>query len=165
MKIQQTHINELNSIWIIKNRCVNYLLTQNIKTWDESYPSYSVFEIDQQASNLYTIIDDDIVIGSVCVNQEMSDEYFNIKWSDENFLVIHRLMIDPGMQGKGYAKTAMQLLEKLIIKKGISSIRLAVYENNVNANLLYKKLGFRLKGKCMMRNGLSLMYEKIVNVN
>lgn len=160
MKIKQTDISELKIIWSIKNRCVDHLLSQNIRTWDETYPSFSVFEVDQQLGNLFSIIDNNFLIGSVCINQEMTDEYFNINWSDESFIVIHRLMIDPKMQGKGFAKEAMLQLEKLIEDKGISSIRLAVYKKNKDAHILYEKLGFKLKGECTLSQGSSLMYEK-----
>lgn len=162
MKIQKTEINELDSIWEIKNLCVDYLSSQNIKTWDESYPSISVFEHAQKSGNLYSIFISNELIGSVCADQVMSDEYFDINWSDDNFLVIHRLMIDPKMQGKGFAKEAMIQLEKLLANNGVTSLRLAVYETNIGANALYKKLGYTLRGKVMLKNGLSFMYEKSI---
>ena len=160
MKIQLTNSNELKAIWAIKNRCVDCLRSQNIITWDEQYPSFSVFETDQRKGNLYSIFEKNNIIGCIAVNKEMAAEYCEVNWSDVNFLVIRRLMIDPDHQGKGYAKQAIYQIEKLLADRGVTSLRLAVYEINKSANVLYQKSGYNLKGKVMLKNGMSFMYEK-----
>ncbi len=162
MQIEITKNRELKSIWAIKNRCVDFLLSQNINTWDESYPSYSIFESDQQSGNLYSIYNRNQLIGAVSLNQEMSYEYEAMNWTNNDFLVIHRLMIDPKLQGRGYGKEAMILIEKLIAIKEVSSIRLAVCRCNKGPKSLYEKLGYTLKGEILLKNGLSFMYEKIL---
>lgn len=64
-------------------------------------------------------------------------------------LLLVALCVNYSQQGKGYAKKGLQFLKFFVSEHfdDINEVVLAVNENNINAQILYKKLGFKDTGK------------------
>lgn len=58
-------------------------------------------------------------------------------------LYIDNLFVHPEFRSRGIGTTLIQSVESLFKKKGANKMRLYVAEQNINAEKLYKKLGFK----------------------
>lgn len=73
---------------------------------------------------------------------------------------LDRLLIDEHFQSKGYGKNAiLKLLKMLKDKYKRKEVYLSVYDNNVNAIKLYKKIGFKFNGKLDINGEKIMTYE------
>lgn len=78
---------------------------------------------------------------------------------DDGNYWIYRLMIDARFQGKGYGRTALvQILKMLGEQSGCSCVVLGVKPGNVSARDLYESVGFRATGD-IIDDEIVLKYE------
>ena len=75
-------------------------------------------------------------------------------------MVIHRLCVSPHMQGQGVGTRMMQMIERMLCKQGIQSIRLDAFSKNPYSLKLYQKLGYSTVGEALWRKGLFYLMEK-----
>ena len=74
--------------------------------------------------------------------------------------MLHRLCVNPELQGRGLARQAMARMEKNALDKGFDSVRLDVFSQNLHAQRLYEKLGYRRTGEVRFRKGIFHLLEK-----
>lgn len=87
--------------------------------------------------------------------------YIDGKWlSSGPFVVVHRLAVADGMKGKGLATLFMQNVEKMSLKKGVTSFRVDTNFDNVSMQKVLEKLGFTYCGEITFQKGRRLAYEK-----
>lgn len=60
--------------------------------------------------------------------------------------MIHRLVVDPKYQGKGYARRLMDFAEKFAKENNYSSIRLDAYSQNKRVIDFYEKRQYFIRG-------------------
>lgn len=65
---------------------------------------------------------------------------------------IYNIQIAPVFRGRGYAKAALELIEKIAVAKAISKIDLHVFGFNVGAQALYRSLGYGITGMNMVKS-------------
>ena len=96
------------------------------------------------------------------VNREYDPEYELGAWdhTEGDFCVLHRLCVNPAMQGRGLARQAMARMEKNALEQGFDSVRLDVFSQNLHAQRLYEKLGYRRTGEVRFRKGIFYLMEK-----
>ena len=68
-------------------------------------------------------------------------------WLDEDKAQIYSMYILEAFRNKGVAYTSLQLMEKILIEKGVGQWTLEVRESNIAAISLYKKIGFKTISK------------------
>ena len=88
------------------------------------------------------------IIGAINISEEQEPEYETINWEFDNskVLVIHRLVIDPKYQGKGYARKLMDFAEKFGKGNNYSSIRLDAFSQNKRVIEFYEKRKYFIRG-------------------
>lgn len=88
---------------------------------------------DEKTENnfLYSILNDNHVIGMIWLAQTGSEEGF-----------IYEISIDDQFQGRGFGKEAMKRLEEVARNLGMKKIGLHVFGHNQRAIGLYEKLGY-----------------------
>lgn len=160
MIIRRSIDEDLPVIEDIAGNCIASMRARNLDFWDENYPNRTIFQDDITGGFLFSIIRDGRIIGSLGITDVLVPEYSDVPWEHNRFLIIRRLMIDPAHQRHGHAEQAMILAEAEIFRRGVASVRLAVYAENKAANHLYKKLGYHVRGTVMLAKGPSLLYEK-----
>jgi len=152
---------------------LNYLFKEVIKDlnnvkkidmlWNNTYP-FCKFEDDISNNAMYVIENCNKIIGSFVLSEYDAPEYKDIEWLSNNkkFFYINRLVILPLEQGKGYAKQAMEFIEKYAMNNNYETIRLTVYKDNKYAIGLYEKLEFvRVKkGYWQLEDKIFIGYEK-----
>lgn len=96
------------------------------------------------------------------VNREYEPEYELGAWehTEGDFCVLHRLCVNPEMQGRGLARQAMARMEQNARDQGFDSVRLDVFSQNLHAQRLYERLGYRRTGEVRFRKGIFYLMEK-----
>lgn len=136
-------LDQINGIYL---KCRENLFAKRILQWDEQYPNKDYFGECIQYGVLYVLMDGAEMAGHVVLNEWESEEWNAIAWEGSKPLIIHSLMINPQIQGKGLGTEFVKLCEKLAIKEGYKSIRLDAFSGNEKALHLYEKLGYQKRG-------------------
>lgn len=146
--IRTANIQDLDELYFIYKKAKLHLDDQGIFQWNDSYPNRSVIEKDIRDNSLFVLENESEITGAVCLNQEQDSQYKQISWHhhDLPILVIHRLVVSPHLQGKGYAQILMRFAEDYATQMKAKSIRLDAYGENSRLQAFYQKRGFQKRG-------------------
>jgi RimJ/RimL family protein N-acetyltransferase len=136
-------LEEINDIYL---QCRERLFENGILQWDDQYPNKDYFRGCIENGDLFVLMENRELIGHVVLNEWESEEWKIISWEESKPLVIHSLMINPLLQGKGIGTDFVKLCEEFAIVKGYKSIRLDAFSGNEKAIHLYHKLGYKKRG-------------------
>jgi len=64
---------------------------------------------------------------------------------------VYNIRIKPEFRGRGYAKAALDLIEKFAVSKGLFSLALHVFSFNTGAQALYRSIGYGISGMNMFK--------------
>jgi predicted amidohydrolase/GNAT superfamily N-acetyltransferase len=147
-KIEKGQLFDLEKLFQIYINGKIDLENNGIYQWTDNYPTISIIENDLKKDVLYTLKSNEKIIGAINISEEQEAEYELIKWEFDNskVLVIHRLVIDPKHQKKGYAQKLMDFAENFAKENNYSSIRLDAYSQNVRVIEFYKKRNYFIRG-------------------
>lgn len=148
MEIERYQFNQadnsmLDEIYGIYLRTRATLFENGILQWDNLYPSREYFQECIHEGTMYVLIEDNIILGHVVLNESQTEEWRNIPWEGSHPIVIHSLMIDPEIQGKGLGSDFVRTCECFSKERGYSSVRLDAFSENEKALHLYSKLGYQ----------------------
>jgi ribosomal protein S18 acetylase RimI-like enzyme len=144
MKIRKAEISDLENIMLMYKSCVAGMIANGIDQWDESYPNTEVIMGDLIAQTYFVAIENNIIIAGINIDQNQDDNYLALDWEDksDSFLVVHRLGVKQELWNKKIGKYLMLFTEKLVLEKGLKSIRLDTYSGNPKAMEFYRRLGY-----------------------
>lgn len=148
LKIEKGTLLDLNELFQIYLNGKNELEKNRIYQWTDNYPTRSIIENDIKKSVLFALKNGREIIGAINISEEQEPEYETINWEFDNskVMVIHRLVIDPKYQRKGYAKKLMDFAENFANKNNYSSIRLDAYSQNKRVIDFYEKREYFVRG-------------------
>lgn len=148
LKIEKGTLSDLNELFQIYLNGKNELEKNGIYQWSNNYPTRSIIESDLKKGVLFVLRNHKKIIGAINISEEQEPEYETINWEFDNLkvLVIHRLVIDPKYQGKGYARKLMDFAEKFAKENNYSSIRLDAYTQNKRVINFYEKRKYFIRG-------------------
>jgi len=143
--IRRAKISEIPDILAICKACAAHMISNGIYQWNEHYPSAEAFEKDIERDELYVLELNEKVIGTVVISTRIDAEYVPVKWltSTTNSVYIHRLSIDPNLQGKGYAQQLMDFAENHARENDFDSVRLDTFSQNKRNQRFYEKRGYQ----------------------
>lgn len=162
MSLRLSNVEDLDGLMLITSRCIDHLNRQGIYQWDEIYPSRNDFNDDIVTQSLYSIVDDDLLLGCICINHTEYPGYEKADWHGSDFYVIHKMIIDPKNEGQGLGKSAMLYAEMMAGENRKDSIRLDCFKDNERANRFYQNLGYVIRGQTPFRKGRFNLYEKMI---
>ncbi|MFN0075566.1 MAG: GNAT family N-acetyltransferase [Prosthecobacter sp.] len=144
--------------------CVAGMRAAGIEQWDDVYPNAETIARDIEAGTLHVLCDGEMIIASITIDQTMDPLWQNLAWSadSEPAIAVHRLMVHPSQQGRGFARLLMQHAETVARQHDCRSIRLDTFLQNPAAMALYPRLGYRRTGTAMMRKGAFAGFEKLL---
>lgn len=144
--IRKAKINDLNRIDEIAVETIQNMMDSNIPQWDFNYPRKEHYHQDIIDDCLY-VFDEESVLGAICLKPENDPPYKDLdNWTDEESLVIHRVIVDPNVRRKGIAKTFFLFAEELAREMGYNSIKVDTHKENYKMNGFLTKLGYVEKG-------------------
>lgn len=162
MKIRKAELEDLNIIIDIFKNAINTMNDNDIHQWDEIYPTNTILEQDILKKQMYIGIKDNTVVSVLVINNEFDEQYKNGNWKydNESFAVVHRLCVNPVCQNQKIGNNTIILIEELLRKEGIQSIRLDAFSLNPYALKMYETLGYQKVGEANFRKGLFYLLEK-----
>jgi ribosomal protein S18 acetylase RimI-like enzyme len=144
MIIRKANKEDLENIMKMYKSCVTGMLENGIDQWDDTYPNTEIISEDLNVGTYYVSEMDGAIIGGVNIDKNQDDTYLALDWEDksDSFLVVHRLGVKEEFWNKKIGKDLMLFTEKLVIEKGLKSIRLDTYSGNPKAMEFYRRLGY-----------------------
>jgi len=166
MIIRKANKTDLENIMKMYKSCVTGMLENGIDQWDDSYPNTEIISEDLNVGTYYVAEIDGTIIGGVNIDKNQDDTYLALDWKDQSdsFLVVHRLGVKEEFWNKKIGKDLMLFTEKLVIEKGLKSIRLDTYSGNPKAMEFYRRLGYSELGTIDLKTDKDKYYcfEKII---
>ena len=144
MIIRKANKEDLENIMKMYKACITGMLENGIDQWDETYPNTEIISEDLNVGTYYVSEMDGTIIGGINIDKNQDDTYLALDWGDrfDSFLVVHRLGVKKEFWSKKIGKDLMLFTEKLVLERGLKSIRLDTYSGNPKAMEFYRRLGY-----------------------
>ncbi len=162
MRFRKAVPSDLEEIVAVFGRAVKTMEENHIFQWDEQYPDRGILQEDILAKQMYVGEQEKRICSVFVLNRECDPEYETGRWKRDtkDYLVLHRLCVDPLCQNQGLGKVTVEYAEKEAEKMGCREIRLDVFSCNPFALRLYQKSGYIKTGEVYFRKGLFYLMEK-----
>ena len=146
--IRRAKISEIPDILTITQACAKKMQDNGIFQWNEHYPSRQAFVKDIERNELFVIEENNIIQGTIVISTLMDEEYRPIQWLTPNgkSIYIHRLSVDPELQGKGLAQQMMDFAENYSRDNNFISVRLDTFSQNKRNQCFYEQRGYQKLG-------------------
>lgn len=159
-EIRRAGIHDLDALREMIGRVVESMLARGIAQWDQTYPAAALAS-DVEKNELHVVEMEGCVAGMIVLNEVQPAEYADAAWTlFGRVLVVHRLAIDPGRQGRKLATKLMDFAESEAARGEYDVIRLDTFTGNPLAIALYEGRGYRKTGMVSFRNRTFFCYEK-----
>lgn len=123
------------------------------------YPERDTALTALHRDDLFVIEEEGRIVGAGILNKTQVDVYSEGDWKyradPAEVMVMHTLVIDPEMQGRGYGRRFVQFYENYALENGCPYLRIDTNEINTTARILYRNMGYKEIGivSCVF-NGL-----------
>ncbi len=146
--IRRAKVSEIDQILKLTKACAAAMIKKGIFQWNEHYPSKEAFLRDIDREELYVLLKDEELIGTIVISTHMDEEYIPIKWLTPNDcnVYIHRVAVHPDHQGLGHAQGLMDFAEQQAKEQGFTSIRLDTFSQNERNQRFYEQRGYQRLG-------------------
>jgi len=156
--------DDLDPIMGIVHACIDRMRADAIDQWDEVYPNRTSFEQDLTEGTLWVAREGETCRGVMVLNERQDAEYNTVPWRYRHgpILVVHRLAVDPAVQGRRIASQLMDFAEAYAETHAFAAIRLDAFGDSSRAVRLYKKRDYRIAGEVRFRKGIFKLFEKCI---
>lgn len=128
------------------------------------YPTRKDAEAALRNGALYVAEENNIILGSIILDQRQPDEYQKVDWPGkalaEQVRVIHLLMVRPSAAGKGIGSALVNHVLKIAKRQSCTAVRLDTGKQNIPAVSLYQKLGFQRVAASPMKVGGTISHNR-----
>ena len=164
MKIKKVGSAQVPEVFRFVRAAIEKMIEQEIFQWDEIYPTQEDFLNDAQNNHLYIVEIDEKPAACFVLNKDCDEEYKNGAWTytGEDYIVIHRLCVNPEFQNQGVGGKTCLGIEKMVKEQGIKAIRLDCFTQNPYSQKMYGKLGYKSVGFADWRKGRFILMEKVL---
>lgn len=148
-RIRTVRPEELDRVWALVQAAVAHMNAGGSFQWGEDYPAREDFAAALAAGELYAACGEaDAILGVVVLNTWEEPVYSTLEdWRVPGpALVIHKMAVDPAVQGKGVAGALFTFAVGLAAERGLRSLRGDTYTENETMQHLFRRFGFRQVG-------------------
>ena len=114
------------------------------------YPTRQTALDSLARGDLLVCVDGGQVAAAAIINRIQVPVYAEVGWlypaAPEEVMVLHTLVVDPLMAGRGYGSKFVDFYEKYALENGCTVLRMDTNEKNAAARRLYARLGYREAG-------------------
>lgn len=149
LKIERGTGTDLDEVFQMYLDAKHELDKNGIHQWTDKYPRKSIIESDLNKGVLYILKKQNEIVGAINISEEQEAEYLAVNWKTNDLkpLVIHRLVVQPNHQKKGYAQFMMNFAEEFARENHYKSIRLDAYSQNKKVIEFYKNRNYFVRGE------------------
>ena len=158
--IRQAIIDDLNEISILAQKVREDMLSHGLNQWIGNYPEYNDFYKDLKNNGLYVLEKDNEIIGSITILIENEKAYKEVIWNTSKALVVHRVIVNPKYQKKGFGKMLIDFSISKALKEGFEAVKIDTHPDNLKMQRLLKSLDFSYRGYLTSINRLA--FELVV---
>lgn len=158
--IRAAIINDLEVIASLAKIVRSDMVSKGLNQWVGDYPNIDNFRSDLDKGGLFVLVEADKIVGSCSILKENDIAYKEVVWNGKSALVIHRILIDPAYQGKGFGKEMVNFAYKKVLNEGYDSLKIDTHPDNIKMQKMLKGLSFEFRGYLASINRLA--YEKLV---
>jgi RimJ/RimL family protein N-acetyltransferase len=158
--IREAIYNDLEVIASLAKVVRSDMVSKGLNQWVGDYPNIDNFRSDLDKGGLFVLVEADKIVGSCSILKENDIAYKEVVWNGKNALVIHRILIDPTYQGKGFGKEMVNFAYKKVLNEGYDSLKIDTHPDNIKMQKMLKGLNFEFRGYLASINRLA--YEKLV---
>ena len=152
--------NDLEVIASLAKVVRSDMVSKGLNQWVGDYPNIDNFRSDLDKGGLFVLVEADKIVGSCSILKENDIASKGFVWNCKNALVIHRILIDPTYQGKGFGKEMVNFAYKKVLNEGYDSLKIDTHPDNIKMQKMLKGLNFEFRGYLASINRLA--YEKLV---
>ena len=114
------------------------------------YPTEETARMALRRGDLFVQEDGGRIVGAAIINRTQVDAYYGGSWryeaEDREVMVLHTLVIDPDIAGRGYGKQFVAFYEAFAGQNGCKVLRMDTNSRNTRARAMYARLGYREAG-------------------
>ncbi|MFA6801681.1 MAG: GNAT family N-acetyltransferase [Acholeplasmataceae bacterium] len=146
-------INDLDAIWNLRLKTTDLLKSRSIDQWQYIEPSKKQFMSDIENHTFFVSEFQNKIIGMMYIMTDIEHTYDVIdgQWRyDFPYITIHRLAVDQAYLNQGIAFKMLDFGVQYAIEHHISVIRIDTHKDNIQAQHLFEKQGFKLCGTIML---------------
>ena len=158
--IREAIYNDLEVIASLAKVVRSDMVSKGLNQWVGDYPNIDNFRSDLDKGGLFVLVEADKIVGSCSILKENDIAYKEVVWNGKNALVIHRILIAPTYQGKGFGKEMVNFAYKKVLNEGYDSLKIDTHPDNIKMQKMLKGLSFEFRGYLASINRLA--YEKLV---
>lgn len=149
MVIEKGQASDQKELFQLYTDTRTMLESMGVYQWTDSYPTPAIIKNDLESGAFFLLRERGKIIGAISISEEQEKEYQTIDWQFDGskVMVIHRLVIHPQHQGKGYAQILMDYAENLALEQKYTSIRLDTYSKNDRSVAFYLKRHYVIRGE------------------
>lgn len=153
-----------DAVMELLNAAKDNMKENGIDQWDEIYPVIGDVAKDINEGTLTLVKQGEKLVAVYTLNktQDAAYKFGDFKDKSDNFVVLHRLCVNPKYQKMGIAVQTLKHIDEVALKEGFSSIRLDVFTKNPRAVALYESAGYNYAGDAYFRKGKFMLMEKLI---
>ncbi len=146
--VRKAKIEDLDRIESIYGHIHDEEESERVKTgWIRGvYPVRKTAEDALKRGDLFVMEDRGKTVATAIINHIQVPAYYKSKWkhgaADDEIMVLHTLIVDPGQNSRGYGKAFVVFYEQYAKEHGCNELRMDTNALNVRARAMYKKLGY-----------------------
>ena len=161
INMRQATKEDMQAVYSLFREATEDMIAKGIDQWDELYPTPAHLDDDLAKGELYVGELEGRVVCAVALNSVCDPQYQNAAWQGSGpFIIAHRLCVSPGAQGQGVGRALMSDVENWAQERGYCQVRLDSFAPNLQAQRMYQRLGYAIRGEAHWRKGLFYLMEK-----
>ena len=152
---------------LLINPGINYFKKANIDQWQNNYPNELIIKNDIFSKYAYVLEENNQILGYCLISNEKDSNYDNVfagQWlSNDNYLVIHRLVISNEFKGMNLGSKIIEFTKTLALNMQIYSIKVDTHDDNLSMIKLLTKNNFSYIGIIKIEDqSLRNAYEYVI---
>lgn len=165
MELRTAAPEDLGKIMELIDQAKAFLKRNGVDQWQNGYPDQTCIEEDIRKGRGYLCIQDQDVVGYVCIDFEGEPAYDTLdgKWlSIQPYVAVHRLALDASVRGRGLASQVFEETERLARSREIHSFKVDTDNDNQIMKHLLERNGFQFCGTICFDNSEKIAFEKLI---